>query len=223
MGSDCNQYGRLLENLKNDYTQGQDHYPKTVTAAYSLLTNWKKDGRNIMRMIGPENNGVSFMNINGAHDTDATLTTAGRKVPHKEKTDISHILACHWCGKKGHYATACKNGKVKKEAEAMLLTAGVTAEDFEEADHVPFEFLQTASHADYRSVVVLNQPSGAVPKAWILLDNQSTVNFYNKDLLRNVSDRTPTWTTSTATLVSLAPTWLETCLDTDKYGIIRMA
>jgi hypothetical protein len=39
---------------------------------------------------------------------------------------------------------------------------------------------------DYRSVL-LNQPSGAVPKAWILLDNQSTVDvFYNKELLKNI-------------------------------------
>jgi hypothetical protein len=38
-----------------------------------------------------------------------------------------------------------------------------------------------------RRSVLLNQPSGAVPKAWILLDNQSTVDvFYNKALLRNI-------------------------------------
>jgi hypothetical protein len=39
--SDQNQYGKLIENLEKDYTQGQDKYPKTVTAAYGLLTNWK--------------------------------------------------------------------------------------------------------------------------------------------------------------------------------------
>jgi hypothetical protein len=64
--------------------------------------------------------------------------------------------------------------------------AGVTANDFDEADHAHFQFLQTASYADYRSVV-LSQPSSAITKAWILLNNQSTVNvFYNKDLLQNI-------------------------------------
>jgi hypothetical protein len=39
---------------------------------------------------------------------------------------------------------------------------------------------------DYSSVL-LNQPSAHVPKNWILLDNQSTVDvFYNNKLLRNV-------------------------------------
>jgi hypothetical protein len=76
----------------------------------------------------------------------------------------------HKCGKKGHYANKCKNKKTEKEAGATLVTAGVNANKFEEADHVHFHFLQLGLHAGYRSVV-LNQPAGAVPKAWILLDN----------------------------------------------------
>jgi hypothetical protein len=42
LSSDRHRYGRLIENLENNYTQGQDRYPKTLTAAYSLLTNWKQ-------------------------------------------------------------------------------------------------------------------------------------------------------------------------------------
>jgi hypothetical protein len=60
-----NQYGKLIENFENDYTQGQDHHPKTLTSAYSLLMNWKQDTQNIMRILGPTNNGVSFIHING--------------------------------------------------------------------------------------------------------------------------------------------------------------
>jgi hypothetical protein len=64
--------------------------------------------------------------------------------------------------------------------------AGVATEEYKEVDHIHFQFLKTGSYADYRSVV-LNQPSRAVPKAWILLDNQLTVDvFCNKDLLQNV-------------------------------------
>jgi hypothetical protein len=48
LGSNRNRFGKLIENLENDHTQGQDCYPKTLTAAYSLLTNWKQDARNIM-------------------------------------------------------------------------------------------------------------------------------------------------------------------------------
>jgi hypothetical protein len=42
-GSDCYQHGKLLKNLENNYTQGEDQYPKRVMAAYCLLTNWKQD------------------------------------------------------------------------------------------------------------------------------------------------------------------------------------
>jgi hypothetical protein len=71
LGSDRNRYGKLLEDLENDYTQGQDNYPKTVTAAYSLLTNWKQNPRNVMRILGPSNDGVSFANVDdGEEDVD---------------------------------------------------------------------------------------------------------------------------------------------------------
>ena len=72
-------------------------------------------------------------------------------------------------------------------------TVDVSHEHFEEADHVHFQFLQHSQlqatghrNDEYRSVM-LNQGSVTVPKAWILLDNQSTVDvFYNKNLLRNI-------------------------------------
>jgi hypothetical protein len=98
---------------------------------------------------------------------------------------------------RGHYATECgvQEKKADKEPEATLVTTTATATattdsasdvnhtHFDDADHVHFQFLL---HADYRSVV-LNQGSVTVPKAWILLDNQSTVDvFYNKDLLLNL-------------------------------------
>jgi hypothetical protein len=47
--------------------------------------------------------------------------------------------------------------------------------------------MQTISYADYRSIL-LNYPSIVIPKAWILLDNQSsTIDvFYNESILKNI-------------------------------------
>jgi hypothetical protein len=63
-GADRGRFGKLIEDLKNAYTQGRDNYPKTVQDAYSLLTNWKD--KNSTRTSGPTNDGVSpFTNVDG--------------------------------------------------------------------------------------------------------------------------------------------------------------
>ena len=67
LGSDKARFGRLLENLENDYLQGQNNYPTSITAAYNLLPNWKQDPRNLIRTSGPVSNGVLFTNVDGEH------------------------------------------------------------------------------------------------------------------------------------------------------------
>jgi hypothetical protein len=44
LNADRARYASMLQDLKNDYLQGQDNYPKTVTAAYNVLTNSKTHG-----------------------------------------------------------------------------------------------------------------------------------------------------------------------------------
>jgi hypothetical protein len=41
LGCDQRQYGKLVENVENDYLQECGTYPKTVAAAFNLLVNWK--------------------------------------------------------------------------------------------------------------------------------------------------------------------------------------
>jgi hypothetical protein len=62
-GSDRTRYGKMLEDLKNDYIQGTDNYPTTLQQAYNLLVHWKQDPRNVMRLIGGVNDGVAFTNV----------------------------------------------------------------------------------------------------------------------------------------------------------------
>ena len=58
MGSDHSRFGCLLEKLENDFTAGNDNYPKTLTNAYNMLWEWKDDPRLIMHMAW--NDGISF-------------------------------------------------------------------------------------------------------------------------------------------------------------------
>jgi hypothetical protein len=79
----------------------------------------------------------------------------------------------------GHYSNECPKERLTGKQHLM---AGVVDGEFKD-DGFEFTFHQGAN----RRSVLLNQPSSAVPKDWILLDYQSTVDvFYNKRLLKNI-------------------------------------
>ena len=96
LGSDRTRYGKLIEDLENDYLQGSNNYPKTVIAAYNLLTNWKQDIRHGWH--APTADGVAF-------------ATDGKKSTGKKPVNVT----CHKCGIKGHYATDCPELSLQKE------------------------------------------------------------------------------------------------------------
>jgi len=178
LGSDRSRYGRLIKNLENDYLQGTNHYPTTVTGAYNLLTNWKQDPRNLMRAIGPANDGVSFTNVDTGEQDDPNeviLANNGQKGLGSGRRDKSHIT-CHKCKKKGHYANECD----ERESGAAMLMDGIAEGEFDTDEHFQF-------HQHDSGTALHNGTKGRVPKTWILLDNQSTVDvFHNAALLTNI-------------------------------------
>ena len=178
--------------MENDYLQGQNDYPTSMTAAFNLLTNWKQDPRNFVRTVGPANNGVSFTNVEETpNDADGVaLANAGQKKGKQTKgggppqqqqppqQDKSHIT-CHRCLKKGHYAPECEEYSIGK----TMVTDGVGDDSSDDNQH--YQFLQ------YEAGTTLQVATHAhIPKTWILLDNQSTINvFQNDDLLENICEK----------------------------------
>ena len=174
LGCDRSRYGRLIEDLENNFLQGRNHYPTTVAAAYNLLTNWKQE-RSGWR--APTAEGVAFANVDEKQS----------KGPVRNKSNV----ICHRCDKKGHYANECPernaatmtDGSTKPQTGAMLLNAAIANGEF----NVPTVHFQFVNATNGIACQIGN--NGKLPINWILLDNQSTVDvFCNGDLLTNIRE-----------------------------------
>ena len=136
MGADRVRFGRYLEDLENDFTQGVDRYPKSQVDAHHVLANWKQDPRNLVRLTGG-NGGVQFTNMaineqelmtqqqqdNTQESEGRTLTTVTTRAPTTNTSGCGwhqgghgggqghgqgrNRITCFRCGQHGHYASEC--------------------------------------------------------------------------------------------------------------------
>ena len=100
MGSNQMWYGKLLEDLENDFMQGRDNYPLMLTQVYSLLLHWKQDTWNLMWLISAANDGMAFMNI-GTEDTGCTSSGRGGVARSGQQQQ------CYSCNQLGHIMWDC--------------------------------------------------------------------------------------------------------------------
>jgi hypothetical protein len=172
LGADRRRYNGLICDIENNYLNGTNKYPKTMTSAFNLLVNWKGDPTRITRHRISD--GVAFT-IDGV-----ALTTLGRP-----RRDVSTV-ECHNCCEMGHYAYDCK--KPKKQTGDQLLMSGIMSGEFDAIhDLEGFSFFNEDKGLRSVGTTLNNDSHGRIPKTWILLDNQSTVDvFHNPDLLKNI-------------------------------------
>jgi hypothetical protein len=85
--ADFEKYSRLLEDLDNDYTKGNDNYPRMIIDAYNLIINYRQ-ARQAARIY---------------HDTEGvTFTNVEEEGEERAPKDSSHIH-CFNCQTMGHY------------------------------------------------------------------------------------------------------------------------
>jgi hypothetical protein len=230
LNSDQTKYGRLIQELANDFNKGRDEYPTTLTGAYELMLH--DDRHQDTQHQPPGNSGLAFTNI---HDGTRIAGTNAQPNPRPDVT-------CHKCGRVGHFSNKCAEARhidgttlciVLLDAsdgqdagsdveDVALAIIGDTHEvdDSDDPQAVGFSFFNDGceycvsmdEHGDRSGDVAyeavddgvdglnfLNDEAvakssthwslGPVPKSWILLDNQSTVDvFCSAHLLQNIRE-----------------------------------
>ena len=93
-----------------------------------------------------------------------------------------HTTKCYECNMMGHYSNECPT-----KTGIQLLMAGVESDAFDDIEHYAassFQFVHVSSEG-----MTFHQEEEVLPKSWILLDDQSTVDvFCNRRLLTNVRE-----------------------------------
>jgi hypothetical protein len=127
IGADKLRYGTLVEEMENEFLRNKGTstsagtYPTTVAEAYDYLCNYKKDPKNLTRLLGHNrgrNNlrtGVAFaQDGNNKHNTPSTQGQAfainGGTASNANRTKV-----CQRCGIDGHTSIKCDSGKDKVE------------------------------------------------------------------------------------------------------------
>jgi hypothetical protein len=125
IASDRTRYGILIEEIENEYLQNRNAtsvvgtYPTTVAEAYDYLCNYKKDPKNLARLLGQQlagdnlSSGVAFaqqgkqLDGHNAEATDnAAFATSGASHQVRKKV-------CKRCGIDNHTSVECDTSPEK--------------------------------------------------------------------------------------------------------------
>jgi len=154
-------FTNLWSELKNSMLKGHDDYPKSLTAAYNLLCNYRAPTS--QRTTDSQVN-VSFLQATNDQENPTTgnATETQESVPGTNGQCYPRTF-CYCCRRHGHIARYRAEPDIRGGVQSMQI--GVTLTQVEEITDV----------------------SNIIPDEWILLDSGSTVSSVkSKSLLQNV-------------------------------------
>ena len=199
--SDPRRFGKLMEDLENNYTRGNDDYPITLIKAYHLINEFK---HYVPKAVSSDSSNVAF--------TQKSTSKDAKQEAWKATAD------CHHCGAIGHIRPECPNSddgkpdvKPRKQEKAAAPISILKDKASEKKTKKKATFAQssgsdteTEDESQMLNVGFVNDdgsmfnftfvnPSTSSPridlKNMILLDNQSTVDlFCNRELVASVWD-----------------------------------
>jgi hypothetical protein len=176
MSSDRNQFGGLIEDLPNDYLTKNNKYPQTMGECFTLLNRWSRNPRNVPGAITPNNFGMAFV-----HDDDEngdTLVTNGEAV-------------CTRCGRNNHTVEQCR-ARYHHDGTVLFMEEyddDVNHDSYSDNDDTlddDFDGL-VFNMTDIEDDMSKQNQRKDIPKTWLLLDSQSTIDLAcNAKLLTDI-------------------------------------
>jgi len=199
MGGRTDSFEDLITDLNNDFLKGHDYFPKDLTEAFNLMSNWSlRKGLGAPRHVRiPQRNRP---NVGFLQNAVKKIKPTGKEVPGRDGKVFPNV-ECYRCGQYGHYSNQCpvpvslyQQGRSSAPASLQQTPHGDAGVPFsqdasdngsnghEESDNVGFAFTQHISFLQKGKISGLND-------SWILLDTQSNCDiFCNGDLLQDVRD-----------------------------------
>ena len=164
--ADRKRYGALWADLENQFSRGNDQYPIDLTAAYSMLINYKPaPTQHKERANGPNTTPTPKNDeTTTPEETGLTFAQTTAAIPGSDGLTHAHIT-CFECQSNGHYASTCPKRAGFQLLQQVQQEPPSGADSF--ADEPGFSFMQSVKTFD------------TIPKSWVLLDSQSTASVFN--------------------------------------------